>query len=846
MMGVLAGARIRRGRQFILAATVSASAIVAGGFAFPEPAAAQSSTERRIDVDIPAQDLNSALLQFTQRAGLQIVYTDEKVAGRRSSAVKGRFTPVEALSRLLVGTGLTFRFTGENRVMLKPAPESADGAIQLGPVRIEASSPSGVSVFAGTTSDPIATENSTSYTTPEASILKSATALKDIPQSITVITRQQIEDQGITDIGAAIARAPGIYKFDQNSYVSDRDSVGTFFSRGYEIDTYMVDGVPRNALNYFGYGSMLSGSGAIYDRIEVLRGAAGLLVGQGGPGGTINLVRKMPTLDRQLHLALSAGSWNNYRAEADLGGPLTRSGGLRARIVGAYQDRERFWQVTDSTSSLAYGVLEQELSDTLIRLGGRFERYREYAPEARQFLLDYIPERSRLYSSDWGFRKSDETEVFLNVIHNLAARWTLELAGSHREYDGDQLLYGFNSVSSTRLQGRKREYTTDGLDLYLRGAFTAFGHDHDLTLGLNLAREKAFGRRFDYYFQDVALDPVTFDPRTTLPLTDEISALIAEGRGQPATEIEAKSKGLYGKLDFTIAEPLTLVLGARISWYDYSEMLLEEPSAAVLLDGKVEGQFSPYVGLIYEINSRWSAYASYTDIFRQQFGNWTRDGTPAAHLLGKNYEIGLKGELVHGRLNVALAAYRVDLENSLLSEVPPFDQTCPGNPTGGGCVVAAGQQRTQGFDAEVSGELLPGWQLAAGYTYTHTEILKADADVGSPFSKTPAHMFRLLTSYDLGGDLSGLAIGGSLRAQSSEEFGDQAFLLDFGIPAASLAQKGFVLADAFLRYELDDNFELTANLNNIFDKSYFQNGASLFRNQYGEPRNVLITLRATY
>lgn len=219
------------------------------------------------------------------------------------------------------------------------------------------------------------TENTGSYTPGLISVgSKSPMSLKGTPQSVSVITRQVIEDRQITDINEAMKAVPGITVQSNTFRIQD------FYSRGFPIQNIQLDGAAPMALGTTA-GSFYSSNIydlAEFDHVEVLRGSSALFGGTGDPGGIINLVRKRPLDTYQLKFSASAGSWDNYRSELDVTGPLGFDGRLRGRMVVAYQDRQYFVDNRATDKPLVYGVLEADVSDdTMLTAGLRFNKVHE-------------------------------------------------------------------------------------------------------------------------------------------------------------------------------------------------------------------------------------------------------------------------------------------------------------------------------------------------------------------------------------------------------------------------------------------------------------------------------------
>ena len=227
--------------------------------------------------------------------------------------------------------------------------EGADRAVVLDQVTLTA------------TSDATATtEGSGSYATPTASIARGATSLKQVPQTVTVVTRQALEDQNLTTMSDAMRKAPGIV------VTQGEGGESSFYSRGFQIKNYQIDGLGTS------YDSTYTPDFdmAIYDRLEILRGAEGLFSAAGEPGGTINLARKRPTDEIRSSAAMAAGSWNNRRLEADVCGPLGLDGALRGRLVGVWQDRDFFYKPSEEKKRVLYGILEYDLTPSTTISGG--------------------------------------------------------------------------------------------------------------------------------------------------------------------------------------------------------------------------------------------------------------------------------------------------------------------------------------------------------------------------------------------------------------------------------------------------------------------------------------------
>ena len=316
----------------------------------------QVSAQSQATYQISAGPLGSALTHFGIQAGVTISFDPKQTGHLNTTGLQGQYSVDEGLQRLLANSGLQAeRQSNGGYVLVAASPETA---LELGATQVSTNQ-------LGTV-----TEGTGSYTpgyiaTATRMVLKP----RETPQSISVITRQHMDDFALDNVDDVMRHTPGI---TVSAYDTDRTN---YYSRGFSINNFQYDGIPSAVRNVaYSAGNTLSDM-AIYDRIEVLKGASGLLSGAGSLGGTINLVRKKPTSDFHAHITTGAGSWDNYRTEADVSGPLTESGNVRGRAVAAYQDRQSYIDRYSNQSSVFYGILEFDLSpDTLLTSDRRCRR----------------------------------------------------------------------------------------------------------------------------------------------------------------------------------------------------------------------------------------------------------------------------------------------------------------------------------------------------------------------------------------------------------------------------------------------------------------------------------------
>ena len=292
----------------------------------PTLAHAQQQVQR---YDIPAGALGDVLSRYARESGVAISFNAAQVASLPSAGLHGSYGVQEGFAALLHGHALQAQPSSDGYVLI--ALPAAAGAVELGATSINGQG-------LGST-----TEGTGSYTT---GVMQTATKLalsvRETPQSVSVITRQRMDDQDMRSLEDVLRNTPGM------SMTKDGPQRPTFYARGFAVENLMSDGLSNDLSHYLSRDMNSTPDMAIYDRVEVVRGATGLMQGSGTPSAAINMVRKRPTADPRLSITGSAGSWDNYRTEVDASGALNASATLRGRVVAAYQARNSFQDVADA------------------------------------------------------------------------------------------------------------------------------------------------------------------------------------------------------------------------------------------------------------------------------------------------------------------------------------------------------------------------------------------------------------------------------------------------------------------------------------------------------------------
>lgn len=782
---------------------------------FAEDAAPSARTITR-SYDIPAGPLGETLSRISRESGRTLSADPALLQGRNAPAVRGDYSAEQAAQVALAGSGLRLLVTGSGTLSVQPSNDS--GALELGTLSVVGS---GLGE---------ATEGTGSYTTGSTSTAtKLKLSLRETPQSVSVLTRQRLDDQGLNSLTDVLEQTPGI---SVQNIDSERFSI---YSRGYSIDSYQYDGVPTTLVVTTTATPQSLTDTAIYDRVEVLRGATGLMTGAGDPSGTINLVRKRPTDTFQGHISAGLGSWNLYRTEVDVSGPLVDSGHLRGRLVGAYQQNDSFVDHYQQEKEVYYGILEADLSEsTLLSVGFDYQKSDPRGVSYASFPLFYSDgsqtdfSRSTNPAARWSSREQNTLNTFASVEQRLEHDWTLKLSVNQLYSSRDSKLasasWGFPDKATGEGMflyggGGHGWQKQTGIDAQAQGPFQLFGREHELVAGFNYSRfedhntpdrDDLEGRPINYY---------DWDNQTPEP--------ISQGKYWDNDTV-IRQRGSYLATRLKPTDDLSVILGVRASHYSYNYTLGADPAR----NAKENGVVTPYAGVVYDLNDVHSLYASYTSIFKPQY---YRDIT-GAYLdprEGDNYEIGLKSEYFGGRLNTAIAVYEVKQDN--LAEA--VGATIPDS--GGEAAYRALQgAKTKGIDLEVSGELLPEWNLSASYSHTVTK----DADGQRINTVAPAEMVKLWTTYRLPGALQRLTIGGGMNWQSGIHFSTT----HWQMPGVNLKaeQDDYAVFNLMGRYRFSEQLSATLNVNNLFDKKYLSALDTTFLGgYYGDPRNLMLTTR---
>ncbi len=800
------GRRGARNRAAAFGVAVSALSISTAAAQSQQAVTATASSERTFS--IPAGPLSAALVAFGRQAGVQISYVPSIASGVTTAGASGSFAPGAALAKILAGSGLSYHFAGAHTVLIeKPAAASAAGApaggIALDTINVQCVQESGWGPVDG-------------YVARQTvSATKTDTPIIEIPQSISVIPREQLKAQAVQTVGEALRYTPGVVAEEYG---------GTDL----RIDQYMVRGFPSSnpyidGLSTGGIYTLLAPNVDPYalERVEVLRGPSSVLYGQNVPGGLISLITKRPTAAPLHEVELQPGGPLGIQGAFDLSGPVTDDGTLLYRLTGLARDsRTQVDQVNTRHYFLAPSITYSPSADTTFTLLTNFQR------SADGVLVQNLPATGTLYPAPFGkiptnlfigepgFNKIDRSSYSIGYSfeHRLNDEWTIRqnLRYSYTSTTVNQIGTGGLEPGTALLDrsanASNAHVASFGVDTQAEAKFDTFGVQHTALFGIDF-----YWSHDRWVEQDgVAaplnlLNPIYGQP-FTLPPPDF------------ATDDQLAQVGLYAQ-DQIKWDHWVVTAGLRHDW--------AQTSTTDLLAGSTIPQndqaFSGRAGLVYLFDNGLAPYASYSTSFQPTVGA-TFENVPFKPTAGKQYEVGVKYQPTGFRSFIMLSAYNIDQTNVLTADPAPDHPFAQ---------VQTGAIRVRGLEASGVIDLDDGLKAVAAYSYTDGRITADNSgDVGNVPADIPRHMASLWMDKTLqSGPLQGFGVGGGVRYVGGH----------FGDNANTLPIPGNVLFDASIHYDYK-NWRLAVNAKNLFDRTYVATCGSAEFCYYGLRRTILGTI----
>ena len=639
-------------------------------------------------------------------------------------------------------------------------------------------------------------------------------SLRETPQSVSVTTRTEMDDFGQNTMNDVLANTTGI---TVQKYETDRSE---YNARGFDIDTFKYDGVGSPSGRPGVRGELDT---ALFERVEVIRGANGLMAGAGEPSAVVNFVRKRPTRDARASIGLTGGSWDTYRADGDVSGSLTDN--VRARVVTAYRDGNSYLDRYEKERGVLYGVVEADLTEnTLFTVG--YSRQEDNADQNMWgslplFYADGTPTDFSVSTStgaDWAFWDTVKEDAFFELAHQFDNGWEGKAVYQYRKWVGDsKLLYLFGNPTRdldgmfaypSKFQSYERQET---VDLSARGPYEVGGRVHEMVIGFNRGKVRPKEMSIFADFGGSRFTPIDSEQ----VFTGDFPEPAFDGEQEGSDWVD-RYLGGYLATRLNLADPLTAVVGAR-----YQDVESEGEAYGATRTTSAS-ELIPYAGVIFDLTEQHSLYTSYTTIFNPQTEQ-KPDGNRLDPIEGVNIEYGLKSEWFQGRLNTSLVAFETEQKN-VAEEI---DNGTP-------IAEYRGEDfDSGGYEAEVSGEVMRNWNISAGYSYLDIE----DDDEGNELrTYIPEETFTLATTYRPAG-LEKLKVGMTVNWQSTvtnTSGGNES------------KQESYALVNLMAGYDFTDNFNAKLRVNNVTDEKYLSSLRYFGQSYYGAPTNANLSLNYTF
>lgn len=634
--------------------------------------------------------------------------------------------------------------------------------------------------------------------------------LRDTPQSVSVLTRTLMDDFKLDSIDRALTLATGV---TVEKIETDRSY---YTARGFDIVNFQIDGIGMPLVYGVQNGDLDT---AVYERVDVVRGANGLMNGVGSPSAAVNFVRKRPTRDLRASAGFSIGSWNDHRLDAQVSGPLNASGSLRGLLVVAAQDRDSYLDRYHHRKTVFNGVLEADIGEhTVLSVGHTQQKNRPRGTmwgALPLFYTDGTPtdyDVSTSTAPDWTYWNTDTDVSHAELRHDFSNGWQATARLMHTEVSArGKLFYVYGTPQRGTGSGLftwpslyDSDQREDVLDLRASGPYSLGGRQHELIVGASSARSTLHDQS--------AYGPIG-EPLPDLATWNGDFPEPAWGAPVDGSDFRDRQHSLYAATRLHPIDPLKLIVGANATWLKSSGTSYGDPRA------RDEHKVVPYIGGVFDLSEHYSLYASHTAIFKPQ-SELGADRQPLSPVNGRALEAGVKGEWLDGRLNASLAVFKSKQDNlAVWRRTEGVDEIHEGVDT-----------RSQGVELELSGALTPRVQVQAGYT----QLSIKDASGADVRTYTPRRQLSLAGTWRA---LDALKLGATLRWRD-DAHRDEA-------DGVVIRQAAYALLDLMVRYDFNDHWSARLNLANVTDEKYVN---SLYWTQgyYGEPRSANLSLTWTY
>ncbi|WP_310426605.1 TonB-dependent siderophore receptor [Chamaesiphon sp. VAR_48_metabat_135_sub] len=690
---------------------------------------------------------------------------------------------------------------------------------------------------AGTNPEPVAQKNEPeleinvigglrdSYRKPNASsVTGTNTPIIETPFSVQVIPQTIIRDRQSRDVKDALSNVSGVI---YNGNVQGR-SGNTFSIRGFSGVATLRDGFRQ-----FGAGqgnTQPFSEIANLEQVEVLKGPASILYGAIEPGGLINLISKKPLSTPFYEVEVQGGSRNLISPRFDVSGPLTADGKVLYRVNGLYQSINSVVKSTqpDQKTFIAPTIAWKVGDKTDLSISAEYidsNRPGDFGLPAVGTSVANVS-RDRISGEPSDRITNQSLNIGYLLDHQFSDNWKLRNAFRYasNQFDFNVVAYplGFDETTNTvnrffaTQEGQTKDYT---LQTNLTGEFATGDVKHKLLVGTDYVRRE--GRLFSSIGDPTDLDLFN-------PVYGVVKPNKADIPGFGGTAIRGNSFGFFVQDQVEVVKNLKLLAGVRYDTLSQDNINIPGVGTDPGETSLTASAITPRLGLLYQFNNRLSAYGSYSQSFTPNSGT-TVSGAALEPQRGKGYEIGVKSDLIDGKLFATLAYFDISKQN-----VPLTD---PDNPL---FSIASGEQRSRGIEFDIAGEPAPGLKLVASYAYTDAKV-SADLDptlVGKKLFGVPEHAASFWTTYELQqGQMKGLGFGAGLNFKGDRQ----------GDLENTYLMGSYLTADAAIFYKKDD-WRFGLNFKNISDAKYVESslGSRGSGNNFGDPFTVIASVSVKF
>lgn len=623
-------------------------------------------------------------------------------------------------------------------------------------------------------------------------------SIKETPQSISVITEAQMKDFDLSTINDVLQYTTGVH-VEQ----SETDRI-YYNARGFDITNFQYDGIGQPLAYGLQVGQVET---ATLERVEVVRGATGLLSATGNPSATINMVRKRPGRDAGASFDASYDTQGLYTVNADVNTPLTRDGSVRSRYVVAYEDGDNYLDRYKPNKLTLYGIVSADLTPSTVgTLGYSWHRSDPRGSTWGALPLTYADGSMASYARstntglDWTRYTSIDRDLFGDITQDLGNGWTLKVSSMYRNTDQDDRLfyiYGLqDGASGDGLYSWPGAYMDKvdqvTADANITGSFELGGRKHDLMFGVNYGKTDL--KEYE------ATDDSTIG--LELPGDSAFDGSFPEpsfGAFSDQANFTQSRKSLYGMVRFSLMDPMKLMLGSNLT-----DAHSDGTSYDVAYDYD-KTKLLPFAGLTYDITQTVTGYVSYATIYNPQT-EIDASYKVLKPIEGSTYEGGIKGAWFQDRFQAGASVFSTHQDNT--AESVGYDSSI-------GAYIYEGQDATsRGVELTLAGEPTQGLQLNGGYAYVHIE--DNDGDAARTF--IPRHSANVSATYTLP-QVPAWTVGASARYQSKTHNETGSTATDGSDIVARVSS--YAVLNLMTRYQISEKLSVTANVDNVTNEKHF-------------------------